>query len=138
MATEVACNNSPDIPSLGLFSLSGKTALVSGGTRGIGAACAIALAQAGAAICLIQRDLSNTATRDLIRNLPSPAPGRCDIIEADLSNPEATRHVFPQALEVVGGEIHILVNCAGIQRRAPAVEFSDQDWADVCFKASVL
>lgn len=128
--SEPACAETPSVPSPSLFSLAGKTALVTGGTRGIGAACAIALAQAGADICLVQRDdTSNTATRDTIRSKYSER--KCEIVVADLSNPSATREAFDKALEVMGGEIHILINCAGIQRRAPAVDFSEQDWSDV-------
>ncbi|KAG8944094.1 hypothetical protein FRC04_002187 [Tulasnella sp. 424] len=128
--SEPACAETPSVPSPSLFSLAGKTALVTGGTRGIGAACAIALAQAGADICLVQRDdTSNTATRDTIRSTYSER--KCEIVVADLSNPSATREAFDKALEVMGGEIHILINCAGIQRRAPAVDFSEQDWNDV-------
>lgn len=128
--SEPACAETPSVPSPSLFSLSGKTALVTGGTRGIGAACAIALAQAGADICLVQRDdTSNTATRDTIRSKYSER--KCEIVVADLSNPSATREAFDKALEVMGGEIHILINCAGIQRRSPAVDFSEQDWSDV-------
>ena len=44
---------------------------------------------------------------------------------------EAVKGVFDKALEAMGGEIHVLVNCAGIRRRAPAVEFSESDWDDV-------
>lgn len=121
----------PAVPSPALFSLAGKTALVTGGTRGIGAACAIALAQAGASVCLVQRDLSNLSTRDHIRSLPPPASTKCEIVEADLSDPQATKAVFQKALDIMGGEIHILINCAGIQRRAPAVDFAEQDWNDV-------
>jgi len=121
----------PIVPSPALFSLAGQTALVTGGTRGIGAACALALAQAGAAVCLVQRDLSNPSTRDHIRSLPAPACNKCEIVVADLSNPQATKAVFQEALDVMGGEIHVLVNCAGIQRRAPAVDFAEQDWNDV-------
>ncbi|KAG8984231.1 hypothetical protein FRB90_005456 [Tulasnella sp. 427] len=128
--SDPTCAEPPSVPSPSLFSLAGKTALVTGGTRGIGAACAIALAQAGANICLIQRDdTSNTATRDFIRS--KHADRKCEIVVADLSNPSATREAFDKALQVMGGDIDILVNCAGIQRRAPAVDFSEQDWGDV-------
>lgn len=110
-----------------LFSLAGQNVLITGATRGIGAACALALAQAGAsAIALVQRDSSNTQTRDAIR----AAGARVEIIECDLSDVRAVQGAFPRALELLG-EIHVLVNCAGIQRRAPAVEFPEQDWDDV-------
>ncbi|KAG9028053.1 hypothetical protein FRB95_006885 [Tulasnella sp. JGI-2019a] len=117
----------PSVPSLALFSLTGKTAFVTGGTRGIGATCALALAQAGAGICLLQRDASNTSTRDEIRKLSV----KCEIVEVDLSDGKAAREAFKKAVEVMGGRVDILVNCAGIQRRAPAVEFADDDWNDV-------
>jgi len=123
---------SPAVPSISLFSLSGKTAVVTGGTRGIGAACAIALAQAGAHICLFQRDLSNTDTRHRILALPSTGvPPKCDVVQVDLSDSAAARVAFEKAVSVLGGKVDVLVNCAGIQRRAPAVDFSDGDWNDV-------
>jgi len=126
MAEPPQCAETPSVPSPSLFSLAGKTAIITGGTRGIGAACAIALAQAGAAICLLQRDISKTATRDEIRK-----SSKCEIVEVDLSDLKATRAAFGKAVEVMGGHIDILVNCAGIQRRAPAVDFADDDWNDV-------
>lgn len=130
--TEIQGEETPNVPSPQLFSLAGRTALVTGGTRGIGASCAIALAQAGAAVCLVQRSLENTATRDKIRSLSSPgSSNKSEIIVADISDSEAVKKVFGQALETMGGDIHILVNCAGIQRRAPAVDFLEQDWNDV-------
>ncbi|KAG8906295.1 hypothetical protein FRB99_007164 [Tulasnella sp. 403] len=129
--TEPVCDPTPATPAPNLFSLKEKVALVTGGTRGIGAACAIALAQAGARICLVQRGLSDTQTRDTIHALVSPASNICEIVLADLADPTAVREVFGTALELMGGDIHILVNCAGIQRRAPAVDFSESDWNDV-------
>ena len=106
---------------------------------GIGQSCAIALAQAGADICMIQRPGSPThETTDAITKLGRTAK----VVECDLADLEAVRTVFPKALEAMGGEIHVLVNCAGIQRRHPAVEFPEQDWDDVsvhsfCIVASV-
>jgi len=119
----------PSVAAPQLFSLTGQVALITGATRGIGAACAIALAEAGATICLVQRDDSNTATRDAIRALPNSP--RAEIVVCELSDLNQVRTCFSRALELMGGDIHILVNCAGIQRRAPAVQFSEQDWDDV-------
>ncbi|QRV76326.1 Enoyl-(Acyl carrier protein) reductase [Ceratobasidium sp. AG-Ba] len=110
-----------------LFSLAGQTAVVTGGTRGIGAACAIALAEGGADICLVQRDDSNIATRDAIRALGR----RAEIVVCDLADMAAVTTAFDRALELMGGEVHIMVNCGGIQRRAPAVEFPEEYWDEV-------
>ncbi|KAG6831843.1 hypothetical protein H0H87_003642 [Tephrocybe sp. NHM501043] len=125
-------NPSPSIPSPSLFSLTSQNVLITGGTRGIGAACAIALAQAGASVCLVQRNPSegtppNHETRDAIRALGSMA----ETIHCDLDDMEAVKGLFQAALDKMGGQIHILVNCAGIQRRSPSVDFSESDWDDV-------
>jgi len=122
-----AADPTPPIPALKLFDLHGQVALVTGGTRGIGAACAIALAEAGASICLTQRDMSNTVTRDAIRELGVKA----ESIECDLADMAAVRSVFDKAVNLMGGEIHILINCGGMQKRTPALEFAEEDWDNV-------
>ncbi|CAK37292.1 hypothetical protein CBS115989_3702 [Aspergillus niger] len=110
-----------------LFSLSGKTAIVTGGTRGIGQAMAFALAEAGADIILIQRDESNTSTRDEIVNRIGK---KAWIHVAELSNRESIKGVIP-ALTSQGLKPEILLNCAGIQRRHPSEKFPDEDWDEV-------
>ncbi|KAH8087165.1 NAD(P)-binding protein [Cristinia sonorae] len=118
----------PAVPSPQLFSLAGQNVLITGATRGIGAACAIALAQAGASICLVQRPGSaNLETFNAITALGSTVK----IIECDIADLESVKTVFDKALDALGGEIHVLVNCAGIQRRSPSLSFSEQDWDDV-------
>ncbi|KAJ9397532.1 hypothetical protein DTO282F9_5537 [Paecilomyces variotii] len=109
-----------------LFSLSGRTALVTGGTRGIGQAMAVALAEAGADVILIQRDESNTATRDEITRLGRKAT----IHVAELSNRESVKGII-LALQKQGIKPDILLNCAGIQRRHPSEKFPDEDWDEV-------
>ncbi|KAI0701064.1 NAD(P)-binding protein [Cytidiella melzeri] len=118
----------PTVPAPQLFSLEGKNVLITGATRGIGAACAIALAQAGAALCLVQRPGStNLETYNAIA-----AQGHSvKTVECDLADLTSVRTLFANALEVMDGQIHVLVNCAGIQRRSPAVSFSEKDWDDV-------
>lgn len=135
-----------------LFSLAGKNVLITGATRGtpsdtifhiyvlnhwyrhsgIGAACAIALAEAGASICLVQRQPPaagepNTTTLDAIIALGATAK----VVHCDLDDMDAVKQVFQKALDVMGGQIHILVNCAGIQRRSPSVDFPESDWDEV-------
>lgn len=117
-----AAEATPDVPSPQLFSLAGKNVLITGASRGIGKACAIALAQAGANLCFVVRDPAS-----VIDKLQG-----AKYISCDLSDLEAVKTVFQLALDKMGGNIHVLVNCAGIQRRAPSVEFSEQDWDDVC------
>ncbi len=119
----------PDISAPALFDLHGKNVLITGATRGIGAASAVALAEAGANICLVQRppapdSVESTDTFDKIKSLGVSAT----IVHCDLGDLDQVRSLFPRALEAMGGNIHILVNCAGIQRRHPAVAFPESDW----------
>ncbi|OQE24608.1 hypothetical protein PENSTE_c007G01493 [Penicillium steckii] len=110
-----------------LFSLNGRTALITGGTRGIGQAMAFALAEAGADIILVQRDESNTATRDEIIN----RLGRKAYIHvAELSDRKSVKEIVPSVTSQ-GWKPDILVTCAGIQRRHPSHQFPDEDWDEV-------
>lgn len=108
------------------FNLDGKTALVTGATRGIGSGIAIGLAENGADVILVQRDHSNLKTKQAIEKLGR----KVHIVTADLSKREDVGNVVAHALALVP-RIHILVNCAGIQRRRAAEEFTDEDWDDV-------
>ncbi|RAL16602.1 putative 2-deoxy-D-gluconate 3-dehydrogenase [Aspergillus homomorphus CBS 101889] len=116
---------STTLPSL--FSLEGETAIITGGTRGIGQAMAYALAEAGADIVLIQRDESNKTTHDTIK---TQYKRKAYIHVAELSDRKALKAILPA---LVSQEIHpmILLNCAGIQRRHPSAEFPDEDWDEV-------
>ncbi|KAH6918136.1 hypothetical protein BKA70DRAFT_1246338 [Coprinopsis sp. MPI-PUGE-AT-0042] len=128
----------PALPTLDLFSLKGQNVLITGATRGIGAACAIGLAEAGASVCLIQRHGSEpnletfNAIKALIANDEGENKRAVEVVQCDLDNLEGVKGLFDRALDVMPGkEIHVLVNCAGIQRRAPAVDFSEADWDEV-------
>ncbi|KAG9246816.1 2-deoxy-d-gluconate 3-dehydrogenase-like protein [Calycina marina] len=109
-----------------MFSLEGETALITGGTRGIGQAAALALAEAGADVILVQRDHNNTTTLKEIE-----AIGRKAVIYiADLALQSEVAALVSAILKD-GHKISILVNCAGIQRRHPCAEFPDNDWNEV-------
>lgn len=112
---------------LSLFSLQGRTAVITGGTRGIGQALAIALAEAGADIVLIQRNSSNVATKEHIEKLGRKAA----IYEADLADHGQIRGLIKRIVSD-GHDLSILVNCGGIQRRHPPHQFPDDDWNEVC------
>lgn len=107
------------------FSLSGRSALVTGTSGGIGQAIAIGLAEAGASIVAVSASNSNE-TVETIRKLG----GQAEQVSADLSKEEGLEDLFRQALGFYGS-IDILVNNAGTIRRAPAAEHSSKDWHDV-------
>lgn len=97
------------------FKLDDRIALVTGASSGLGAAIAIALAEAGAKVACHG-------------NTRSPEVGYA--ITGDLSRPETPKNLIAQTLERFG-RIDILINNAGTIRRAPAAEYSDEDWAAV-------
>jgi 2-deoxy-D-gluconate 3-dehydrogenase len=106
-----------------LFSLEGKTALVTGAGRGLGAAIAFGLARAGAGLVLHDLELpSDTECR--IRQACG-VPVHC--IAADLGDRGAADRLVAEAIEVAGG-IDILVNNAGIIRRSRTEVYPDADW----------
>jgi 2-deoxy-D-gluconate 3-dehydrogenase len=105
-----------------LFDLSGRVAIVTGANTGIGQAIALALAEAGADIAAVGR----TPAEDTVARVR--ALGRRGVmVSADLSSIEPIDRVIEQTLKELGG-LHILVNNAGIIRRADALEFSADDW----------
>jgi 2-dehydro-3-deoxy-D-gluconate 5-dehydrogenase len=107
------------------FRLDGKIALVTGGTRGLGKAIAIGLAEAGADIALVSR-VPNADTEKKISAL-----GRKVFFHAaDFSKREQTRGCVPAVIEKMGG-LDIMVNSAGIIRRNPLHEYLEKDWDDV-------
>jgi 2-deoxy-D-gluconate 3-dehydrogenase len=107
-----------------LFRLDGQAALVTGAGRGLGAAMATALAAAGADVALLDRDAPSTTTERAIKEKYGV---RTVCLTADLSNRAEADGVIPAALDALG-RLDIVVNNAGIIRRAPAVSYGDEDW----------
>jgi len=108
------------------FKLQGRAALVTGASTGLGAAIAIALAEAGAQVACHGNTRSPEATCNQIES----SGGVAHAITGDLSKPETAKDLVAQTLERFG-RIDILINNAGTIRRAPAVDYSDEDWAAV-------
>ena len=108
------------------FRLDNRIALVTGASAGLGAAIAIALAEAGADVACHGNTRSPEATCEAIVSRGRSAYS----ITGDLSNPETTKTLFDQTLQQFG-RLDILINNAGTIRRSPAVDYSDDDWATV-------
>jgi 3-oxoacyl-[acyl-carrier protein] reductase len=104
-----------------MFDLSGKTALVTGASGGIGAAIARALHGAGATV-----GLHGTRTEPL-EALKAELGDRAHVLPADLSDPEALAQL-PKQAEGAMGSVDILVNNAGITRDNLFIRMSDEDW----------
>ncbi len=104
-------------------SLRGRTALVTGGTRGIGAAISRELARAGASVCINYRSRSDTAEA-LAAELGAVA------VQADVSDQDAARGLIEQVEQDVG-PLDILVNNAGVTRDTLVVRMADDDWTSV-------
>jgi 2-deoxy-D-gluconate 3-dehydrogenase len=110
----------------GTFSLAGRKALVTGASRGLGAAIAVGLAEAGASVAVHGSTRSPEPTCERIRAL-----GRLAVaLTGDLSLPHEPARLVAEAIVGLGG-LDILVNNAGTIRRAPAVETEDADWLAV-------
>ncbi|MFE4121248.1 glucose 1-dehydrogenase [Priestia sp. YIM B13486] len=106
-----------------LFSLDGKVAAITGATRGIGRAMAIALAEAGSDIALLQRSKEFLGVKEEIERLGR----KCFIVNCDLENASEVSEAISSVVAYFG-KLDILVNNAGIQRRSPAVDFAEEDW----------
>jgi 2-deoxy-D-gluconate 3-dehydrogenase len=106
-----------------LFSLEGRVALVTGASRGIGAAIAAALARAGADVAVHGHTRATDATCEQVR-----ATGQRTLsLVADMADPGAPDRLVEQTVGGLGG-LDIVVNNAGTIRRGPTVDTSDADW----------
>jgi 3-oxoacyl-[acyl-carrier protein] reductase len=100
-------------------SLEGRTALVTGGSRGIGRAIAAELAKAGAQVVIGYRSSAEEA-----EGVAGEIGGRA--VQADVSDPEAAKRLVEEA-----GEVDVLVNNAGVTRDGLLARMSDDDWRTV-------
>jgi gluconate 5-dehydrogenase len=113
----------------GLFDLSGKTALVTGGSRGIGFAIAKGLAEHGADIAIIARDKAKLKTaKEQIQKTTSDR--NVWTFSFDLEKVEGIDALFEKIVRETKG-VDILVNCAGTTARAPAEQADLDSWQRV-------
>jgi NAD(P)-dependent dehydrogenase (short-subunit alcohol dehydrogenase family) len=111
----------------GLFDLTGKTAVVVGGTSGIGLAMAVGLAEAGADVVATSRrqEQVNEAATQI------ESKGRRALrITSDVSERATLERLCDETLKA-WGKVDILINCAGKIKRAPTVDFPEDVWDDI-------
>ena len=107
-----------------MFSLTGKTALITGASGGIGAAIAKALHDAGAAIAI-------SGTRvEVLEKVKAEIGERVHILPCNLSKAEDVEKLIPAAEAALGG-LDILINNAGITKDGLAMRMKDEDWQSV-------
>ncbi len=117
-----------------MFDLTGKTALITGATGGIGEAIATKFYEQGANVILTGRKV------EVLESLKNKLGERAHIIPADLSDSEKIKELVNEALKITG-KIDILVNNAGLTRDTLMMRMKDEDWQSVidvnltaCFK----
>ena len=117
----------PHVDVRALFDLTNRTALVTGGSRGLGLETAMALSEAGAAVAIMGRRMSwlTSAAEELRRRGHS-----CRIIESDVADTDQATRAVRDTVEALGG-LDILVNNAGISWGAPAEELPLEKWNEV-------
>jgi 2-dehydro-3-deoxy-D-gluconate 5-dehydrogenase len=107
---------------MNIFSLEGKTALVTGAASGIGQAIAVGFAKAGADLLL----LGHRNNMDETKKLVMEAGSKAEVITMDLQKVDEIKEKYQSLLST--REIDILVNNAGIIRREPAIDYSKDNW----------
>lgn len=116
------------LPGVSQFNLSGKTAIITGGSKGLGLAMAAGLASAGANVMLVNRNADEglAAAQEISRDFGVTATA----FSADITSADQTTAMVTAALDTFG-RIDILINSAGINIRGPIDELTLEDFQHV-------
>jgi len=107
--------------------LTGRVAVITGASKGLGKAMALALGGAGASIALASRDVEQL---NEVKQAVEDVGGKAQVFQADVSEEEQIRKLEHDVMGAFNG-VHILINNAGINRRKPLVEFTLEEWRRV-------
>ena len=121
-------NQHATLPGIGLFNLAGRTALVTGGSRGLGFAMAAGLASAGADVMLVSRN--RTEAEAAAARIAAEFGRRALADAADVTVPEQVDALFAAADRALG-KVDILIHSAGINIRGPIAELTPEQFDDV-------
>ncbi len=109
---------------MNIFSLSGKTAIVTGAAQGLATSMAEGLMEQGAKVCLVD---INPKVIDVAADYAAKGY-ECEAIITDVGDRENLEKNFNLAVEKLGGKLDIIVNAAGVQRRHLSEDFPISDW----------
>jgi NAD(P)-dependent dehydrogenase (short-subunit alcohol dehydrogenase family) len=109
------------------YDLHGKVAVITGASKGLGKAMALALGSAGANLALVSRDLEQL---NAVKLEVEAVGGRAESFQADVSDEEKVRQLEQDILQAFKG-VHILINNAGVNLRKQLIEFSLEEWRRV-------
>ncbi|MCD2493653.1 SDR family oxidoreductase [Lacrimispora sp. NSJ-141] len=109
-----------------LFDLTGKKAIVTGGSRGLGMGMAEGLMEAGAHTVIIGKSEKAVQTAEQFRK----AGLNCDAVQADIQDPSDRKNAFVRSMEILG-DLDILVNAAGITFRHPSAGYPRGSWEEI-------
>ena len=112
---------------MSMFDLTGKKAIVTGGSRGLGHGMAEGLMEAGCEVVII-------GTRESIKDRAAEFNQKglkCTGVQADLGDEIALKEAFRESLAALGGHLDILVTAHGVQSRHPSEKFPMEDWKRV-------
>ena len=111
------------------LNLNDKHVLITGGSKGIGLACAAAFLEEGARVTLVSRN-AQTLESAKGKLLADAGPGAVvHILSADLMDAAQAEQALAQA-QALGGPVDVLVNSAGAAKRTPAPDLTPQNWQD--------
>ena len=111
---------------LDAFKLDGRVALVTGASAGLGASMSVALAEAGADVAAHGNSRAPNQTCELVKSI-----GRRSLaLRGDLADKTMPQRLIAETLNEFG-RLDILINNAGIIRRAPATDYTEDDWTSV-------
>jgi NAD(P)-dependent dehydrogenase (short-subunit alcohol dehydrogenase family) len=110
-----------------MFDLTGKTAVVVGGTSGIGLAMAIGLAEAGADVVATSRRAEQV---EEVAKAIEAKGGRTLRLTSDVADRTSLERLCAATIETFG-KVDILINCAGKIKRAPTVDFPEEEWQSI-------
>ena len=113
---------------MGVFDISGKIALVTGGSKGLGLQAAQDLAQGGANLALVSRHIDEC--RESAAKVASQFGVKAMALSADIRQPADCKRIVEETVKQYGG-LDILVNSAGVNIRKPLLDYNEEEWDTV-------